>query len=243
MIEPCRVDISRPVTSLILSGGCWVEMADLARGNLLVRLLGGLVLKVLPELCGTKSWSHGRLYLSPQTRPNKLDTCQQNNLNFIIHVTACNPFVFLLCGKYNQISGSTVTLNYSVYPCQPIFHLLGKSHCLIPLSGPHLPPPPPSFSHITKWSSFALPWSYSTGQWIFNVRKADLSSGLLKYSKNEKKTPSIFQPVSLMVCQRDPQYEHWVLIQTPACTDAGTQCASLWTAAPCLHRQRRASGP
>lgn len=141
MIEPCRVDISRPVTSLILSGGCWVEMADLARGNLLVRLLGGLVLKVLPELCGTKSWSHGRLYLSPQTRPNKLDTCQQNNLNFIIHVTACNPFVFLLCGKYNQISGSTVTLNYSVYPCQPIFHLLGKSHCLIPLSGPHLPPP------------------------------------------------------------------------------------------------------
>lgn len=35
-----------------------------------------------------------------------------NNLNFIIHVTTCNPFVFMGWEEYNQILGSTMTLNY-----------------------------------------------------------------------------------------------------------------------------------
>ncbi len=67
------------------------------------------------------------------------------------------------------------------------------------------PPPPPlplCFSRITKWPSFALPWSYSAGEWIFNVREADPSRWPLKYSKKkwEQNTASIFQPASALVC-------------------------------------------
>lgn len=77
---------------------------------------------------------------------NKLDACQQNNLDFIIHVTTCNPFVFTGCGEYNQISGSTVTLNYTI-SLQPIFHLLGKTYCLILLNTPPTTSPPFFLSH------------------------------------------------------------------------------------------------
>ena len=88
---------------------------------------------------------------------------------------------------------------------QPIFHLLGKTYCWILLSNPPSPTtssPLLLFYHITNWPSFALPWSCSTWEWIFNVRKADLSRWPLKKKKkkNENKTPSIFQLAWLMVC-------------------------------------------
>lgn len=68
---------------------------------------------------------------------------------------------------------------------RPIFHLLGKTYCLIPLSAHHLTLLS-SLSHVTKWSSFAPPWSYSTGRWIFNVRKVDVSRWAVKYSTKTK---------------------------------------------------------
>ncbi len=105
-------------------------------------------------------------------------------------------------GEYNQISGSTMTLNYIPAANLPSVR---KNLLLNPAKSPPPPPPPPlplSFSHVTKWPSFALPWSYSTGEWIFNVRKADLSRWPLKYSKNENKTQHQYfsRPYRRYVC-------------------------------------------
>ena len=83
------------------------------------------------------------VFISSQMWHNKCGACQQNNVNFIIHVTPCNPFVFMGSREYNQISGSTMTLNY--ISLQSIFHLLGETYCLILLNNPsphrHLSPP------------------------------------------------------------------------------------------------------
>lgn len=99
--------------------------------------------------------------------------------------------------EYNQISGSSVTLNY--IPAANLPSVRKKS--IVESCSAPPPPPPISFSHITKWPSFALPWSYSTGKWIFNVRKADLSRWPLKYSKNENKTQhQYFSQPLLTVC-------------------------------------------
>lgn len=98
---------------------------------------------------------------------------------------------------------------------------------------------------------FTLPWSYSTGEWIFNVRKADVSRWPLKYSKNENKTqhPYFSKPL-LTVCMyvcipavRKPHSGRRPKMCTCIQTDAGTQYASLWTAVPYLLRQHGASGP
>lgn len=40
-----------------------------------------------------------------------------------------NPFVFMACGEYNQISGSTMAAG--IFSSMSIFHLLGKTYCLI----------------------------------------------------------------------------------------------------------------
>lgn len=97
---------------------------------------------------------------------------------FIIHVTACNPFVFIGRDSHNQISGSTMTLN-STNPTH--YHpSVSQSYCWMLLSPhQHLLP---LVSHVTKWPSFALPWSHSPGHWIFNVRKDDGLSSTPKMS-------------------------------------------------------------
>lgn len=76
---------------------------------------------------------------------NKLDTCPLNHLNFIIHATACNPFVWRAAGCImpRRVS-NTPRLLYCV-TLQPIFHLLGgggeKGHCSHPALPPLSPPP------------------------------------------------------------------------------------------------------
>lgn len=90
---------------------------------------------------------------------NKLDACQQNNENFIIHVSTCNPLVFIWREKYNQISGSTVPLN-----CIPAVSLpsVRKNLLLNPAQHPDPTPTPasPPFFFLTLQND---PLSLSSG--------------------------------------------------------------------------------
>lgn len=112
---------------------------------------------------------------------NKLDTCPLNNLNFIIHATACNPFVWRAAGSIIRCRVSNTARPLYWISLQPIFHLLGekrKTHCLIP------PYPAPAIA--TSHHAFLLshdrkndrlvrhPGHIQRGRWIFNVRKANL---------------------------------------------------------------------
>lgn len=117
-------------------------------------MLRQLVLQVLPEQYSAK-WQADRrrqnLLLHKSGTTNQL--CSVSKIKcFIIHVTACNPFVFVGSVERDQISGPTMALNY--ISMQPIFPLLGNTYCLVPLNTPPSQTHTHCFCHITKWSSW-----------------------------------------------------------------------------------------
>lgn len=133
--------------------------ARVTTGELPRHRLADQLLRVVGKLVGLTIPSASAAFTGWQTHlscgGNKLDTCPLNHLDFIIHATACNPFVWRAAGCIIPCRVSTTPQLLYCITLQPVFHLLGgkkeKGHCLIPTPTllprrGHLPPCFPSLS-------------------------------------------------------------------------------------------------